>query len=387
MVRVLYIGPDERARGGIASVIRTYMERLAGGPCSVRHLATQGESGRWGKLVMAMKAYVRAPLEILRSDIVHIHTASRNSWRRKAPLVILTKLLGRRLVIHIHGGGFGEFLNSMGRRRLRLNTWILSRADRIVCLSPAKRAELPTQLGRAVVVTIPNPCRFIPEQIEANPKPGVEILFTGWIEEAKGVFDLIRAFALVVQKCPGKAVRLVIAGKGEIDACRRLASACGVEDRVLLPGWLAPPGLQESYARADIYCLPSYVEGVPMGVLEAMAFGLPIVASPVGGIPDVVEGGVHGLLVPPGDVDGLALALERLVHNRTERRAMGTAGRERVLNCYSPERVCRELQTLYHSLLTADPLPRRAGDGGWTSANVSPAEHLQACRDRIGRGV
>jgi glycosyltransferase involved in cell wall biosynthesis len=386
-VRILYIGPHERARGGIASVIRTYMQRLAGGPCSARHLATLGESGRWGKLFMGMKAYARAPLEILRADIVHIHTASRNSWRRKAPLVILTKLLGRRLVIHIHGGGFGDFLNSMGRRRLRFNTWILSRADRVVCLSPAQRAELATHLRRVPVVTIPNPCRFIPEKVDANPKPGVEILFTGWIEEAKGVFDLIRAFALVVQKCPGKALRLVIAGKGEIDACRQLASACGVEDRVRLPGWLVPPGLQEAYAQADIYCLPSYVEGVPMGVLEAMAFGLPVVASPVGGIPDVVEGGVHGLLVPPGDVDGLALALERLVGSRAERRAMGTAGRERVLNCYSPERVCRELQTLYHSLLTAGPSSRQADEDGWASVNASRGEHLSAYRDGVGRGV
>jgi len=190
--------------------------------------------------------------------------------------------------------------------------------------------------------------------MDAGRRPDVRVLFTGWIEEPKGVFDLIRAFALVIQRCPGEVLRLVIAGKGKIDACRELASRCGVEDKVFLPGWLVPPALQEAYAQADIYCLPSYIEGVPMGVLEAMAFALPIVASPVGGIPDIMDDGVHGLFVQPGDIDGIAFALKRLVDNAVERRAMGVAGRERVLTRYSPEHVGSELQRLYESLLTED---------------------------------
>jgi len=200
-------------------------------------------------------------------------------------------------------------------------------------------------------VTIQNPCRFVPKKVEVNRRRGVEILFTGWIDKSKGVFDLIQAFALVVQKCPGKMLRLVIAGRGKADACRKLASECGVEDKVFLPGWLASRALQEAYVQADIYCLPSYIEGVPMGVLEAMAFALPIVASPVGGIPDIVDNGVHGLFAQPGDVNGIAVALRRLIDNKAEREAMGAACRKRVLSQYSPEQVCSQLRQLYHSLL------------------------------------
>jgi len=361
MIRVLHIGPHERARGGIASVIRTYTLCPTNGRFSVRQLATVEDGSPLRKLFAAVRAYTRAPLEIMRADIVHIHTASRNSWRRKVPLVILTKLQRRKLVIHIHGGGFADFLNSMGRWRLWLNTHLLSQADCVVCLSPSKRAELAGHLRKVPTVIIPNPCRFVPRELDVNRKSGVEILFTGWIEKPKGVFDLIQAFALVVRKCPEKMLRLVIAGKGKIDACRELACKCGVEDKVLLPGWLASPALQEAYTHADIYCLPSYVEGVPMGVLEAMAFALPVVACPVGGIPDIVDDGVHGLFVRPGDIDGIALALKRLVDNAVERRAMGIACRERVSTRYSPEHVYSELQGLYHSLLATDT--SKAGSG------------------------
>ncbi len=351
MTRVLYIGPDERALGGIASVIRTYTRCLANDSLSVRRLATINEGNRWRKLLAAVRAYARAPLEIKRADIVHIHTAARNSWRRKVPLILLTKLQRRKLVLHIHGGGFARFLDSMGRTRLWLNRRLLSLADCVVCLSPAKRAELARHLDMIPVTTIPNPCRFIPVTLGTCQRPGVEILFTGWIEESKGVFDLIRAFAQVVRGCPDQMLRLVIAGKGQVEACRALGHRCGVEGKLFLPGWLGPRALQQAYAHADIYCLPSYVEGMPMGVLEAMAFALPIVASPVGGIPDIVDEGLHGFFAAPGDVDGIAVALKRLVDNRTDREAMGTACRERVLSRYTPEQVSLQVRQLYHNLL------------------------------------
>jgi len=379
MVRVLHIGPDGRALGGIASVIQTYTHPLTRGPLSVRQLATVNEGNRLRKLLVAAKAYVRAPFEIKWADIIHIHTASRNSWRRKVPLVVLAKLQRRKLVIHVHGGGFVSFLDSMGRWRLWLNTRLLSLADCIVCLSTSKRAELSSHLSTVPVVIIPNPCRFVPSAVNVRRRPGVRILFTGLIDRSKGVFELIQAFALIVRECPRDMLKLTIAGGGKADACRRLACACGVEDKVLLPGWLESDALREAYAQADIYCLPSYVEGLPMGVLEAMAFALPIVASRVGGIPDIVDDGVHGLLVQPGGVNGIAGALKRLIDNRDERDAMGAACRERVLSRYSPEHVSILLGRLYRSLL--------ADGGPHETSRVGQASELdENHQDAPGRG-
>jgi glycosyltransferase involved in cell wall biosynthesis len=367
MIIILNIGPHKHAQGGIASVIRTYTQYINNSQFSIRQLATVKDGNRMRKMFMAMKAYASAPFEIVRADIVHVHTASWNSWRRKVPLVILSKLLRRKLVIHIHGGGFANFLSSMSRSRLWLNTFFLSLADCIVCLSNSKRAELAKYLHTVPMLTLPNPCRLIPAKVNKKQKYGIEILFTGLIVKSKGVFDLIRAFAIVVEEHLGRMLRLVIAGKGDTEACRKLACECGVVDKVILPGWLTSNALQDAYEQADIYCLPSYIEGVPMGILEAMAFALPIVTCPVGGIPDIVDDGIHGLFTPPGDINNMVVVLKRLINNKAEREKMGAACRSRVLSRYSPEQVCSQLFRFYYSLLMGSELEKASSQENCTS--------------------
>ncbi|MDI6449528.1 glycosyltransferase family 4 protein [Anaerobaca lacustris] len=359
MIHVLHIGPDKASRGGIASVIRTYVDCVADGDVAIRDLATVGDWSFAGKVLGAMKAYLLAPYAILRADIIHIHTASRNSWRRKRPFALLTKLLGRKLVIHIHGGGFRDYLRSMRPLSRSMNVHLLQLADCIICLSPRKLDEVAEYLGGVRTVTIANPCAFVPPVANRREGSTVRILFAGWICQQKGVFDLIRAFALVVRRCPDVDVELVVAGKGDVDAGKKLASDLGLLDKIHFPGWLDDSALREAYSGAHIYCLPSYVEGVPMSVLEAMVFSLPVVTCPVGGVPDVVRDGVHGVWIQPGDIPGIADALKRLIGDRDERERMGQAGRREVLNGYSTARVSGELMELYRSLAaTSDPEDR-----------------------------
>ena len=350
MIHVLHIGPDKASRGGIASVIRTYVDCVADEDIAIRDLATVGDWSFAGKVLGAMKAYLLAPYAILRADIVHIHTASRNSWRRKRPFALLTKLLGRKLIIHIHGGGFRDYLGSMRPLSLSANVHVLRLADCVVCLSPRKLDEVAEYLGDVRTVTIANPCAFVPPAANRREGSTIRILFAGWICQQKGVFDLIRAFGLLTQRCPNVDVELVVAGKGEVDACKELAVSLGLLDKIRFPGWLDDSALREAYSGAHIYCLPSYVEGVPMSVLEAMAFCLPVVTCPVGGVPDVVRDGVHGVWIQPGDIPAMADALKRLIGDRDERERMGRAGRQEVLKSYSTTEVGGKLMEVYRSL-------------------------------------
>ena len=240
-----------------------------------------------------------------------------------------------------------------------MHVHLLQLADCIICLSPRKLDEVAEYLGGVRTVTIANPCAFVPPVANRREGLTVRILFAGWICQQKGVFDLIRAFALVVQRCPEVDIELVVAGKGDVDACKKLASDLGLLDKIRFPGWLDDLALREAYSEAHIYCLPSYVEGVPMSVLEAMVFSLPVVTCPVGGVPDVVRDGVHGVWIQPGDIPGIADALKRLIGDRDERERMGQAGRREVLNGYSTARVSGELMELYRSLAaTSDPEDR-----------------------------
>jgi glycosyltransferase involved in cell wall biosynthesis len=173
-------------------------------------------------------------------------------------------------------------------------------------------------------------------------------LYAGWVEEFKGVFDLIRAFSLL--KKSHAAIRLVIAGKGRLDDCRSLACDLGVSGSVEFPGWLDDSGMQMAYAQANIFCLPSHGECMPMALLEAMGQGLACVATDVGSVREMLREGDLGVLCPPKSVAQLAEALGKLVADEDLRTMYGDRARAVVAREYSSDEFCRRVSELLKEL-------------------------------------
>ena len=166
------------------------------------------------------------------------------------------------------------------------------------------------------------------------------------MDEQKGVDVLLRAFALLP-----KGSRLRLAGTGpQQDEYRRLASELGL-DGVEFLGAVERKRLPSLLGEAHVFVLPSRYENLPLGILEAMACARPVVATRVGGVGEMVEDGVEGLLVPAGDPDALARALGRLSGDAPLRRRMGEAGRARVLARFTWDAVAAETEGFYAELL------------------------------------
>ena len=130
----------------------------------------------------------------------------------------------------------------------------------------------------------------------------------------------------------------------------QLAKELGIYNLVDILGWVEGAEKERLLADATVYVLPSYVEGLPMGILEAMAAGLPVIATDVGGIPDAVENGIEGILVQPGDVSAITDAIRMLLSQPGLRARMGKAGRQKVLDSFIPERVLPRLEQIYRDL-------------------------------------
>jgi glycosyltransferase involved in cell wall biosynthesis len=141
----------------------------------------------------------------------------------------------------------------------------------------------------------------------------------------------------------------------------------GIEDRLHYVGWVHGAEKERVLQDTTIYVLPSYHEGLPVGVLEAMAAGVPVVATRVGGIPDTVQHGCEGELVTPGDVDALTEALDRLLRDTSYRENLGRAGQRRVSAQFDAEVVLERLGTIYRSLGVTPRSPSWVG-----SANDRP---------------
>jgi len=251
------------------------------------------------------------------ADLVHAH------WLAGGAVAALARVP---FVVTLHGSGTaGRFADlELARRHPRLVRAILRRARTVVCVSDALAAAA-RRCGARDVRVIRNGVA-VPARTGREADPA-EVLFAGRLSREKGIEELVAAT---------QGMNLVVAGDGPL--------------RGLVPsalGFVAHDELQRLYARAAVVVLPSHREGLPLTVLEAMAHGRPVVASAVGGIPELVEDGVTGILVPPGDVGALRAALERLLDDPVLRRRMGRAGRRRVNELCSREDVAEATLHVY----------------------------------------
>lgn len=291
-----------------------------------------------------------------RPDVIHVNTPLYWAFLRDGAAVWLASLLGVRSVLHPRRGDFPEFVE---QARPPMRRWIeatLRRADRCIALTRDNQRLLESIASPDRVCFVPNFVRLsdlgeppdrgaLTEQPERSERP-VEVLFVGWMLEAKGVRELLAAARGLPR------VRFTLVGAQQPDFVETVREELESQSDHLQ---ILPPRAREEilelYRRADVFVLPSWSEGFPNVVLEAMAAGLPVVATPVGAIPDIVENGEEGLLVPPRDPLALEAAIRRLVESPELRLAMGRRARERVEAAFSSDAVIEQLEGVYSGLL------------------------------------
>jgi len=220
-------------------------------------------------------------------------------------------------------------------------------ADAVVAPSRATARELEEDYGARDVEVIANGIAS-PPGLSARRAAGADatVLFVGRLRTRKAVAVLLQAFARVAEAEP--AARLVVLGDGE--QRRALESqhrGLGLGERVSLAGAVPRSEIADWLGRADVFCLPSTYEGFPLAILEAMAAGLPVVATRVAGVPEAVEDGASGLLVEPEDAAGLAAALLALIRDPARRRALGERGRAVLAERFAIGDVCRRYVELF----------------------------------------
>ena len=170
----------------------------------------------------------------------------------------------------------------------------------------------------------------VPSQVSPpSSSPPVKFLFLGRIGERKGAFDLIKAFSLLPEGEKNNS-ELIMAGDGDLEEARNLVDHLNVSDQITFPGWIDTEERDRLLDQGSVFVLPSYNEGLPLSMLEAMAWGLPVIVTPVGGISEIVHDGENGLVVEPSNIEQLSGAMESLIVNEDLRTSLGDQGRKSV---------------------------------------------------------
>jgi glycosyltransferase involved in cell wall biosynthesis len=345
---VLMVGTDLDGKGGVRAVVRGYCD---GGLFERYHcvyVASHRAGSTWVKITTAVKAWLRVAslLRRLETPLVHVQAASRGSFWRKFVVCLLARAAGRPYIFHLHGGGFSDFYEESGWLARRLIRGTLQHASLVIALSEQWRERLLRICPTARVEVLHNAVA-VPDMHELGRLDGRDptLLFLGHVLRDKGVYDLVRAFAKVAPKFP--RAKLVLGGIGDLEGVQQLAAQLGIAERLFCPGWLEPDRKSAALASSLVFVLPSYAEGMPMALLEAMSWGLPVIATPVGGIPQVVDHEVNGLLVAAGDTEGLAAQIERLLADPALRERLGASARARIETDFSLRDALERLTAIY----------------------------------------
>lgn len=344
-VRVAQLGPDPSGPGGMPAALGTLLSSPLARRYSFDVIPTYSGSRPLPRLAL----FIRALGSLVRwcagsgPRLVHVHMAARGSMYRKAAVIAAAKTMRRPVILQIHAGpgDIAAFLQRLGPvRRVVLGT-ALSAADRVLCVSKSSAEALRGVIGKDILV-VPNPPPPISSRGPRPPRDDVTALFLGgFANPAKGGSVVLAALPAALERCP--ELRVVLAGPGP-------EPQISLDRRVDWRGWLETPARDEAFWEADIFMIPSLSEGMPIALLEAMAQRLPVVASAVGGMAEILADGCDAVLVTPGDPAELAQALAGLAADADRRRALAEGAVERIRRLAATD-VYGTLDRLYEDLL------------------------------------
>lgn len=322
----------EHGGGGMGTVSHTIAAWLRhsrpGTTVTVTDPRGDGPGWRWPlHFIRAAWQLATAPRRH-RLRILHLQVSERSSFIRKGLLLELGRRLGYRTVLHHHGA---ELIPFYRRARRPMRGWVrrcVARADVNIVLGDGWKEFVVDELGAAparvrVLANASGDLGFVTRPVTGQP---THFLLMANLSARKGVGDFLLALQSLARS--GRPVRATLAGGGEVEQFRAQAAEMGLGEIVTFTGWVNRAEAAQLLLAADVLVLPSYNEGLPMVILEALSAGLPVIATPVGSIPEVLTDRRDCLLVTPGDTDGLAAGMRWLVDSPELRRSLALRGRE-----------------------------------------------------------
>lgn len=352
--RILMACPMGPIGGGMYRVVDYLIGEQAerdaptAGSAFLQALDTRGPGSAAGSAWMLLRALGAIAIGRARGDIagVHIHLAERLSLVRKVTMMLACKALGLPMIVHLHAAQFPQFYS----RLPRLARWLTRKAMQLppcwVVLGHSSRhfvtGELAVPGDRVSIVPNGVPAPALPRRQAGDIK---NVLFVGNLSPRKGVGDLLSALAL-----PGwdrTRTRVCLAGGGDVEGYRQVAQSLGLGDWLEWTGWLDQAQVAQRMAQADVLVLPSYDEGLPLVILEAMAQGVAVVCTPVGEIGQVIENQHQALFVSPGDPVALAHEIQRVLRDDALRLRLEEAGRQLHARCFSLPRFQARIAALH----------------------------------------
>lgn len=338
--------PDLMVKGGIASVVSGYRGSELEQENKIIYVESYCDGSKWCKFKKACRAYIDfvKKMNCEKPDVIHIHSSFGPSFYRKIPFILWAEKKKIPVVNHIHGAEFDAFYEKAASRKQRLVRRIYNKCIRLIVLSEEWKERMKQIVPEEKIVVIENYCK-IPKEIESGRRKNDQVLFLGELGERKGCYDIPSIMERVVRHNP--EVKLIMAGDGDMIRLEKAFADKGLSEYVVFPGWVRGVEKEKLLQESAVFLFPSYHEGMPMCVLEAMGYGLGIVTTNVGGIPRLIQDGENGFCKKPGDIEALSAAMNDLLADCEKCERLGTQARKLVSEKFGLEQHLQKIQQVY----------------------------------------
>lgn len=356
MTKICMVVQNSMVKGGIAAVVNGYRDSQLEKDYNIIYVESYKDGGKLTKLLKGISGYFHFTKVLLidKPDIVHIHSSFGPSFYRKIPFIYMASWAKKPIINHIHGADFDKFyVNTSEKKKQRIKK-VYGKCAVLIALSTEWKERLSQIVPEGKIRIIENYSILHENALteRLNRPCNNTVLFLGELGRRKGCYDIPSVVEKVLKEIPN--VKFVLGGSGSPEdevAIKKLCDDKGILGNVVFPGWVRDEQKDKLLREADVFFLPSYNEGMPMSVLDAMGYGLPVVSTNVGGIPKIVHDGENGCCCEHGDVESMAVGIIKLLKERKKREYAAQKSMSIVKNGYSLETHLELIEEIYEESL------------------------------------
>ena len=344
-LRVLIIATSRKTRGGITSVVKAHETGAQWKKYHCKWIETHRDGNSIRKIWYLITALVQFFIIIPFYNIIHIHVGLRTSVRRKLIFARIAKIYKKKIIIHFHPSTEKHLFDKQLSIPIKQ---LFDFSDVLIVLSPQWEKWINEAFPdrHYNIKVLYNPCPIVNRNFAHKKNI---ILYAGTLNDRKGYNRLLKGFSLIAKKYP--TWKIVFAGNGEIEKGKELQKELNInKNQVEFLGWITGKEKEKAFQEASIYCLPSWGEGFPMGILDAWAYGIPVITTPVGGITDIGENGKNYLLFNIYNPEELAKCLEFLIVSKEKRKSMIESTDQLINKKFNPQLINQQLEKIYSEL-------------------------------------
>lgn len=343
MIKVLMIGPARSVKGGMTTVVDNYYLSELQNQVNLKYIETCNDKNFLLKGIKEIIGFFSFIINYKKYEVVHIHMASRRSTFRKGLYVNLAKKANKKVIIHIHGAEYKLFYNECTEKKKQRIKQILNNADKIIVLSEEWKDYFGNLVPEEKIEVLYNSV-VMPNDFDKDFSK-FNMLFLGRIGERKGVYDLIDVLKIIKKETSNWTLN--VGGDGEVEKLKSIIKHENLDNNIKYVGWISGEDKEKLLRISNIYILPSYNEGMPMSVLEAMAYKNITISTNVGGIPKVIDNNNNGFLIDPGDKNELKEVLLKILTKRVELEKISNNARRTIESKFNSKRNLNKLIDIY----------------------------------------